>query len=187
MALYWLDDYFSKYSSGSRAQIMSRASRGKKSRWALYTNKFRSSSKVQAESLMHEQLGLDALTGYPLDINQRKFRHHIYYDKSGDTLDVLILMSSGSSSRIRDPRTQKFFGEKIQHTRLSREDMLMMEQAKRAFERGEPPQHWINPPAHLRGLINPYAVELFYLRKQLYQKYGSQVFQLDIMSSYDYS
>jgi len=119
----------------------------------LYHPNWNGDSNNRISFLRKESYGLDAVSG---DIVRNPASHHIEYDKSrmgsvSNRYHYTILLdqktnfyqsNQNPNMRVRDPPRQKYFGQPIQFTQESIEDMNSLRAAKIAYSQGLPSPHW---------------------------------------------
>ncbi len=131
-------------------------------------------SSARNLKLKRETFNLDGMTG---NIVIKGVAHHIEFDKSQTNDKYLIWVDESTNFGgmiegeriIRDPPRQKYFGQPIQFTPESIEDMNTLRQAKIAFSQERHPIHWGDKN---HKCYNPDAIRRFYWYKQNVKRYG---------------
>ena len=173
-----LDREYQKRSSTSRGVWLTRLGYTSRSTRSLYNRSWNTLRESHIRALVIEQMGLDVLTGQPLNLRQSRLltRHHFKYDKSSIELIELILLSRSSHSRISHARRQVSYGSPITHVGDSHQHQIWLQEAKDDLAQGRVPRHWTDPSHPWYGYVDSQAVGNFNSRKTLYNIWGYQSF-----------
>lgn len=173
-----LDREYQKRSSTSRAVWLSRLGYAPFNRRSLYHRNWNNLRNSHVRNLMIEQMGLDVLTGRPLNLRRsRTFcRHHYKYDKSSINIDDIILLLRGSHSKVKHARRQTGYGGNVIHVGDSRQHMIWLQEAKNDLLAGRVPRHWTDPSHPWHQFVDSDAVSNFNSRRSLFGIWGYQIF-----------